>query len=541
VTSIVRASVRVEGVVQGVGFRPFVYSLATRLGLAGWVGNDVDGVFAEVRARQRAEQFLGLLETQAPRWRVDRVTAAALSPTAAGFAIVASDRTGRRRAGLGRQFCADCLAELADPADRRLPVHQLHQLRAPVYHRHRRALRPAAGTMAPFTMCAECAAEYHDPADRRFRSRSAARLRAAAPPARYAAQRIGGEPLAEAARLLAAGSAGGQGPGGYHLAVDAGSEAAASAAGAQAPEDKPFALMAADPAAAGNCARWTRRASRCWPAHGGRWCCCRGSARRSRAVAPGNRQLGIMLPYTPLHHLLLAQIGRPIVLTSGNVSDEPIAYTDEDAGAAGASRTPSSPTTGRSIRTDDSAVRPLRAGKRCALPWLRTRAAGLAARLPRPVLACGAELKNTFCLAMEDRAFVSHHRRSGELRDPAVLHRRDRPFPAAVRHRTGGGRLRPAPEYLSTKYALELDGVDLAGVQHHHAHIASCLADNGEEGPVIGVAFDGTGFGTDGTIWGGEFLLADLTGFERAAHLAPVPMPGGAAAIRQPWRMAAAL
>jgi hydrogenase maturation protein HypF len=263
------------------------------------------------------------------------------------------------------------------------------------------------------------------------------------------------------------------------------------------------------------------------------------------AVAPGNRQLGIMLPYTPLHHLLLAEVGRPIVLTSGNVSDEPIAYTDGDALARLAGIADAFLTHDRAIhiRTDDSVVRPLR-GRETLLRRSRGYAPeplGLAARLPRPVLACGAELKNTFCLAVEDRAFVSHH--IGDLENFETL----RSFTDGIAHFRRLFDTEPEvvaydlhPEYLSTKYALDLDGVDLAGVQHHHAHIASCLADNGEEGPVIGVAFDGTGFGTDGTIWGGEFLLADLTGFERAAHLEPVPMPGGAAAIRQPWRMAAA-
>jgi hydrogenase maturation protein HypF len=262
------------------------------------------------------------------------------------------------------------------------------------------------------------------------------------------------------------------------------------------------------------------------------------------AVAPGNRQLGIMLPYTPLHHLLLARLGRPIVLTSGNASDEPIAYTDEDALARLAGIADAFLTHDRAIhiRTDDSVVRPLRGGE-----TLLRRSRGyapeplrLAARLPRPVLACGAELKNTFCLAAEDRAFVSHH--IGDLENFETL----RSFTEGISHFRRLFDIEPEvvahdlhPEYLSTKYALELAGVDLAGVQHHHAHIASCLADNGEEGPVIGVAFDGTGFGADGTIWGGEFLLADLAGFERAGHLEPVPMPGGAAAIRQPWRMAA--
>jgi hydrogenase maturation protein HypF len=282
------------------------------------------------------------------------------------------------------------------------------------------------------------------------------------------------------------------------------------------------------------------------------------------AVAPGNRELGVMLPYTPLHHLLLDAAGGPIVLTSGNLSDEPIAYRDEDAFERLAAIADAFLTHDRAIhiRTDDSVVRvwggaagPQLAARGAAGPEPAARGREMvirrsrgyvpepvtvAARFPRPVLACGAELKNTFCLASADRAFVSHH--IGDLENPATL----RSFTEGIEHFGRLFGIEPEvvaydlhPEYLSTKYALDLD-LDTCGVQHHHAHIASCLADNGHEGPVIGVAFDGTGYGTDGTLWGGEFLAADLAGFERAGHLAPVPMPGGAAAIRQPWRMAAA-
>ena len=252
-----------------------------------------------------------------------------------------------------------------------------------------------------------------------------------------------------------------------------------------------------------------------------------------------------MLPYTPLHHLLLAAVARPIVLTSGNVSDEPIVYRDDEAldrlgGIADAFLTHDRAI---HIRTDDSVGRAFR-----GRPMLLRRSRGyvpeplaLASGFPRPVLACGAELKNTFCLARDHHAFVSHH--IGDLENAETL----RSFTEGIEHFRRLFDIDPRvvahdlhPEYLSTKYALELRRGDLQGVQHHHAHIASCLADNGADGPVIGVAFDGTGYGTDGTIWGGEFLVAGLAGFERGGHLAPVPMPGGAAAIRQPWRMAAA-
>src|SRR5690606_722804 len=253
--------------------------------------------------------------------------------------------------------------------------------------------------------------------------------------------------------------------------------------------------------------------------------------------------LGLMLPYTPLHHLLVTE---PLVMTSGNVSDEPIAHQDDDAlerlgGIADAFLLHDRPIR---TRADDSVVRVFRGRP---LPLRRSRG-----YVPEPVpipkgravLACGAELKNTFCLAHDGRAFLSPH--IGDLENYETL----RAYEDGIAHfrRLFGITPEllahdPHPEYLSTKYALQhaLDrDLPTIAVQHHHAHIASCLADNGVDGPVIGVAFDGTGFGTDGTLWGGEFLVADLRGFERAGHLEPVPMPGGTAAIREPWRMAAA-
>jgi hydrogenase maturation protein HypF len=255
--------------------------------------------------------------------------------------------------------------------------------------------------------------------------------------------------------------------------------------------------------------------------------------------------LGLVLPYTPLHTLLAEALGRPFVLTSGNVSDEPIAYRDDDAAARLAGIVDATLTHDRPIhtRTDDSVVRVFRG---LEYPLRRSRGyvphpLPLPVPARRPLLACGAELKNTFCLARDRHAFVSHH--VGDLENYETY----RSFTEGIAHFRRLFDIVPEvvahdlhPEYLSTKYARELDGVELVGVQHHHAHIASCLADNGARGPVIGVALDGLGYGTDGTIWGGEFLLADLTGHRRLGHLDPVPMPGGTAAIREPWRMAAA-
>jgi hydrogenase maturation protein HypF len=423
--------------------------------------------------------------------------------------------------------------------------------------------------MAGFAMCAQCAAEYHDPANRRFHAQPVCcpacgpRLRLVnAHDADLARGEPADGPLAGAVQALRDGQVlAVKGLGGYHLAVDATSQAAAARLRARKHrEDKPFAVMVPDAAAAselceldelaGELLTSNRRPIVLLPrrAGGESGDQAQGGAQAggavADAVAPGNRQLGLMLPYTPLHHLLLREFARPMVLTSGNVSDEPIAYQDADAlgrlgGIADAFLIHDRPI---HIRTDDSVVRPFR-GRAALLRRSRgyvPEPLRLRATFRRPVLACGAELKNTFCLGHENRAFVSHH--IGDLENYETL----RSFTEGIAHFGRLFEITPQlvahdlhPEYLSTKYALDLAGAEPVGVQHHHAHIASCLADNDEDGPVIGVAFDGTGYGTDSTIWGGEFLLADLIQAERAGHLAGVPMPGGAAAIRQPWRMAA--
>jgi len=577
-SGVIRTAIRVEGIVQGVGFRPFVYSLATGLGLAGLVGNDVDGVFAEVEGPPAAVRaFLRALEEDAPPLAtIERVTATPIAPVgAASFVIAASEPAGAKRTLVAADTatCADCLRELADPADRRFGYAFINCTNCGPRFTIVRDVpydRPLT-TMAAFAMCERCAAEYHDPADRRFHAQpvccpacgprltlldSVGEAFCGVPgvPEVPGVRGLPGapsadQPLEAAAALLRAGRiVAVKGLGGYHLAADAASEEAVAALRARKHrEDKPFAVLAADLAAArGLCevddhaavllasqARPIVLAPR------------RADANVAPSAAPGNRQLGIMLPYTPLHHLLVRAAGRPLVLTSGNVSDEPIAFRDTDAFSRLSPIADAFLTHDRAIhvRTDDSVARLFR-----GRPTLIRRARGYApepvvvrAGFPRPVLACGAELKNTFCLAKERHAFVSPH--IGDLENAETL----RSFTEGIEHFRRLFDIEPRvvahdlhPEYLSTKYALDAWDVDLVGVQHHHAHIASCLADNDADGPVIGVAFDGTGFGTDDTIWGGEFLVADRADFTRGGHLAPVPMPGGAAAIRQPWRMAAA-
>jgi hydrogenase maturation protein HypF len=493
----------------------------------------------------------------------------------AEFVIAASQPGGERRALVSADSatCADCLRELADPADRRHGYPFINCTNCGPRFTIIRDVpydRPYT-TMSRFTMCARCAAEYHDPADRRFhaqpvccpdcgpqlRLQLAAQSAAGSPvtgpaaPGTQVTGPAGAAPVAEAAALLRAGAVlAVKGLGGYHLMADARNEAATAALRARKHrEDKPFALMVAgldaarelcevdDAAAALLLSRarpivlMQRR---------------RGAAGRAiaAAAAPGNRHLGLMLPYTPLHHLLLAAVAGPVVATSGNVSDEPIAFQDSDAlqRLAGIADAFLLHDRAIHIRTDDSVVRS--AGGRVSTV---RRSRGyvpepllLGQPLPRPVLACGAELKNTFCLAKQQHAFLSHH--IGDLENAETL----QSFIQGIEHFRRIFDIEPAvvahdlhPDYLSSKYAAGLAGVELTGVQHHHAHIASCLADNNFGEPVIGVAFDGTGYGPDGTIWGGEFLVAGLTDFERLASFSPVPMPGGAAAIRQPWRMAA--
>ena len=338
-----------------------------------------------------------------------------------------------------------------------------------------------------------------------------------------------------------------KGLGGYHLAALAADESAVGALRSRKHrEDKPFAVLAPDLATARSLAEvdaveeqalTSRRAPIVLLRR-------RPGAPLASSVAPGNRYVGVLLPYTPLHHLLAAEVGAPIVLTSGNVSDEPIVYRDADVGGL-VSIADAVLTHDRAIHTraDDSVVRVER-GR--VLPIRRSRGYApepltLAAPVRRPVLGCGAELKSTFCLARGPHAFLSHH--IGDLENAETL----RSFTEGVAHYRRLFDVEPAvvahdlhPEYLSTKYAQELRGVELVGVQHHHAHLASCLADNGEAGPVVGLACDGLGYGTDGVLWGGEVMEVSLTGFRRLAHLEEVPLPGGTTAIRQPWRMAAA-
>lgn len=556
---VARVRIRVTGTVQGVGFRPFVYGRAVELGLVGEVGNDADGVWIEVEgpAAGRNALVAALRADAPPLAEVESVEVTEVAATgSSGFVIAPSTGGAETRVLVSPDVatCDDCRRELWDPDDRRhrYPFTNCTNC-GPRYTIVRDVPydRPLT-TMADFPLCEACRGEYTDPTDRRFHAQPVC-CPDCGPQLSLV---VDGEVLAghdEALRAAAGRLGAGEvvavkGLGGYHLAaVAADHDAVATLRARKHREDKPFAVMVADLDAARELCHLDDAATAeltdrtrpivLLPRRDG--------APVADAVAPGNRSLGLLLPYTPLHELLLDSVGAPLVLTSGNVSDEPIAHDDADALERLSSIADAFLTHDRPIhvRVDDSVVRPM-GGRMVPVRRSRGRApAPMSLPVPssRDVLAVGAELKNTVCLARGDRAFVSQH--IGDLENHATL----QAFEQAARH---VGRLfgvHPEvvahdlhPEYLSTKFAMDLPGVDLLGVQHHHAHIASCLADNGLDERVVGVAFDGTGYGTDGTVWGGELLVADLRGFDRVGHLAPVAMPGGAAAVREPWRMAAA-
>ncbi len=553
----VRVGLRVRGTVQGVGFRPNVFRLATRAGLGGFVRNDSEGVWIEVEGSPEAiASFPEALRRDAPPLsRVDAIELTGL--TVRGdlrFQVVASDRAARMAATIPADAatCAECLGELFDPADRRYrypfvnctdcgPRYTI--VREVPYDR-------AFTTMGAFRLCAECRAEYENPASRRFHAEPNAcpecgprveLVRAGAPP-------IGGESALRtaAADLVAGRILAVKGLGGFFLACDASNEDSVAALRARKRRPhKPFALMARDLETVRAIARPGAAEIRALRSPAAPIVLVRAGERSSiaKGVAPGLSELGVMLPYTPLHHLLLADGPPLLVMTSGNVSEEPIAKDDAHALEKLSGIADAFLLHDREIHTraDDSVVR-IVAGS--TQPVRRSRgfvpesiALGFSAP---PVLALGAELKNTVCLTREGEAFLSPH--VGDLENPethaffeAVIEKLERLLgvsPVAVAHDLH-------PDYFSTRRALA-SGLPRFGVQHHHAHIASCLAENGTTAAAIGIAFDGTGCGPAGELWGGEFLLADLAGFRRLGHLRPIALAGGAAAIREPWRLAAA-
>jgi len=541
----------VEGVVQGVGFRPFVYALATRRGLAGWVRNTTSGVEIEVEGPPDAlEAFLGdLRHERPPLAHVDRLREAdALPEGRDAFEIETSlDGEGFQLVSPDVATCPACLGEIMDPRDRRsgYPFTNCTDcgprftiIRAVPYDR-------SNTTMAGFSMCPRCRAEYEDPRDRRFHAQPNAcpdcgpRLSLSD----GGGDPLPGNPLGEARRLLVSGRIVAiKGVGGFHLACDATSEAAVSRLRERkGREGKPLAVMVAD-------LRDAERLCVISPEERGLLTStarpivllrAREASGVAPSVAPGLGRLGVMLPYSPLHHLLFdTPHGTlpPLVMTSGNRSEEPIATNNADAlgrlsDIADAFLLHDRPI---HVRCDDSVSRMAAGGE---VPIRRSRGyAPFPVRLPfesRPVLAVGAELKSAVCVTRGPYAFMSPH--IGDLENletyvsyQGMVERMAELFrvqPVALAHDLH-------PDYLSTRYALGLNpALPRVAVQHHHAHVAACMAEHRLTGPVIGVAFDGTGYGPDGAVWGGEFLVADYTGFERVAHLGYVPMPGGDIAV----------
>ncbi|HEV7904082.1 MAG TPA: carbamoyltransferase HypF [Pyrinomonadaceae bacterium] len=561
---IVRVQLLVRGIVQGVGFRPYVYSLARRNALRGQVLNNSTGVLIDVEGEERdIERFVDELTLNPPPLSQIESIQRHDDPAAASFQdfrIVESASEGMTRAAVSADVatCADCLRELFDAQDRRHRYPFINCtncgprftiVEGIPYDR-------ARTTMRDFEMCAACRAEYENPLDRRFHAEPTACARCG--PRLSLRDQNGHEVRLDAGEdimcrvrlLLAAGKiVVVKGIGGFHLACDALNAGAVERLRQRKyREDKPFALMAESVAVVREFCVVSAEEETLL--NSGRRPVVllekRIDARLPEAIAPRLRTLGFMLPYSPLHYLLLENLERPLVLTSGNVSDEPVCYEDEDAARRLDKIADYFLFHDRRIhiRTDDSVAR-VCAGREMVL----RRARGYAPapvrvnfNFPRQILACGAELKNTFCLARDRHAFISHH--IGDLENLETL----RSYEQGIEHYQRLFQLQPEvvaydlhPEYLSTKYALALDeSRTKIGVQHHHAHIASCMADNRIEGEVIGVAMDGLGFGTDGRMWGGEFFVADFLAAERVAHLDYIPMPGGAKAIREPWRMAAA-
>ncbi len=558
--------VRVTGVVQGVGFRPFVYALAHRLSLTGWVRNTASGVEVEVDGDPAALQgFVEALRSEAPPLAsVDRLEA--LPQAASGFESFAilelHDQAGAFlpiSPDVG--ICDDCLRELFDPSDRRYRYPFINCTNCGPRFTIITAIpydRPNT-TMAGFRMCPACTAEYQDPRDRRFHAQPIA-CPTCGPHvwlevAGHATE--AGEAALAAAReiLRTGGIVAVKGLGGFHLACDAqDADAVARLRRRKLRVDKAFALMVADWPTAEAHGQWTAgdRALLVSPARPVVVVPRRAGSGIARQVAPGQDTLGIMLPYTPLHHLLLERsqgFPQALVMTSGNLSEEPIATEDDEARTRLATLADAFLLHDRPIHTrcDDSVVRsfagasyPLRRSRGYApfpvhLPW----------SMPS-ILAGGAELKNAFCVTRGDYAFLSHH--IGDLENYETL----RSFEAGIDHFERLFRLQLEvlaydlhPDYLATRSLLDRaarQDLPAVGVQHHHAHIAACMAEHGLTGdrPVLGVAFDGTGYGDDGTIWGGEFLLADYARYDRLAYLRPVEMPGGEACVREPWRLALA-
>jgi len=548
----------VAGAVQGVGFRPFVHALATGLDLAGEVRNTSAGVEVRVEGDAAAlDAFVARLVDDAPPLALieDLSSVPAVPRGISGFSITLSEPGPRvdTLVTADAATCDECLAEILDSRDRRYRYPFTNCTNCGPRFTITQAVpydRPNT-TMKTFRMCVDCEREYNDPGDRRFHAQPNA-CPACGP--RLSLQLLRGDAALRetVALLLGGGIAAVKGLGGYHLACDATNAASVATLRTRKHRDeKPFAVMVSSVDEARRyCDVSLPEAELLASARRPIVLLERtaGAVALAVEIAPGMTTYGFFLPYTPLHHLLLLDAARPLVMTSGNLSDEPIAYQDDEAALRLAPLADALLANDRPIhtRTDDSVARVFR-----SQPYLIRRSRGYAP-LPvgfsgssREILAVGAHLKNTFCLTRGSRAFLSHH--IGDLENLETL----RSLREGVDHFSRLFSLSPEvvahdlhPDYLSSRfardYAREHD-LPLIGVQHHEAHVASVMADTRHDGPVIGVAFDGAGLGSDGTIWGGEFFAGSPGSFRRVGHLEVMPLPGSDATVREPWRMAVAL
>ncbi len=553
----VRRQIDVSGIVQGVGFRPYVYRLAIERHLAGSVANSASGVTIEVEGPVEAvDEFVTRLPLTAPPLsQITQVWVRELPCSGdREFRILASRRGEQVRTLISPDIaiCPDCLGEMMDPRDRRFRYPFINCTNCgPRFTIVRDIPYDRSYTsMASFQMCPECQKEYDDPMNRRFHAQPNA-CRACGPQIELWDRRgrkiLAKDPIAEIVAGLEAGLVIAiKGLGGFHLAVDATNPAAVALLRERKRRvEKPFAIMVPSLEAAAMICEVSQSAERtlCLPQRPIVLLPKLPATVIADQIAPRNRDLGIFLPYTPLHHLLFTESGFiALVMTSGNLSEEPIAIDNQEAVERLHGLADLFLVHDRAIlrRCDDSVVRLID-----NQPRQLRRSRGfvpvpvfLKQELPS-VLAVGGELKNTICLTQGKHAFLSQH--VGDLENLESY----RFFGEAIEHLERILEIKPDviacdlhPGYFSTKWAQAQKNVQLIGVQHHHAHIASCMAENHLDGKVIGLALDGTGYGTDGKIWGGEVLLAGYDGFQRAAHLDYVPMPGGDQAIREPWRMA---
>ncbi|MBK5092628.1 MAG: carbamoyltransferase HypF [Actinobacteria bacterium] len=547
--------IEASGIVQGVGFRPFVYRIANEHGIKGSVSNTPGGV--RIHASGDGDQlylFLRALKDEAPPQAViEEVQVETAAPfSAASFEIIPSTGGEDRSVLISPDLatCGDCLDELLDAGDRRYRYPFINCTNCgPRFTIIRDTPYDRPNTsMAKFTMCPDCEKEYHDPADRRFHAQPNACP--VCGPRLWLADSKGREIEGDAVRLAAGLLREGKiiaikGLGGFQLACDAtSSETVARLRLKKNRYGKPLAVMAGSVSEASEYCMVTEEEERLLssPKSPIVLLAEKEGSPISREVAIGLKHQGIFLPYTPMHHLLLREVDFPLVMTSGNISSEPIAKDNEEAleRLGGIADYLILHDRDILVRYDDSVARaldgaeyPVRRARGYAPYPIRVKTTG-----GPQVLALGAELKNTFCLLRGEHAFISQH--IGDMESPAELDHFEEALEAVKRLFS----LEPEvvaydlhPDYMTTHMAMEMP-LPRIGVQHHHAHVVGCMADNREEGKVIGVAWDGTGYGEDGTVWGGEFLLSDKRGFERLAHLYQCPMPGADACIYRIHRMA---